>query len=96
MDAIENIEKGGTVVVVGVFAERRLVDLGLMQDRELKLVGKLMYKYEDYVKALEMFHSGKIYDEQLSSKHFQFEDYTRVYNFINEHGHKTMKVFIDL
>ncbi len=95
-DAIQNIEKGGTIVVVGVFAEKPRVDLGLVQDRELKLVGTLMYKYEDYVKAVELLHSGKIQAEPLFSKHYPFEDYTAAYNFIDEQGDRAMKVFIDL
>ena len=42
--AIENIQKGGTIVVVGVFGDKPRVDLGLVQDRELNLRGTLMYQ----------------------------------------------------
>lgn len=95
-DAIENVEKGGTVVVVGVFGDKPRIDLGLVQDRELKLVGTLMYKYEDYLKAVELIDSGKVKTEPLFSKHFDFDQYAEAYDFIDEQGDKTMKVFIDL
>ncbi|RPI91959.1 MAG: alcohol dehydrogenase [Chloroflexi bacterium] len=52
--AIETIEKGGTIIVVGVFGEKPRVDLGLVQDRELNLRGTLMYKREDYEKAAQV------------------------------------------
>ena len=52
--AVANIQKGGTIVVVGVFGEKPRVDLGLVQDRELNLRGTLMYKREDYVRAVEL------------------------------------------
>jgi 2-desacetyl-2-hydroxyethyl bacteriochlorophyllide A dehydrogenase len=95
-DAIENIQKGGSIVVVGVFAEKARVDLGLVQDRELKLFGTLMYKYEDYLKAVDHIESGKVITDPLFTRHFPFSAYNEVYNFIDEQGDKTMKVFIDL
>ena len=52
--AVANIQKGGTIIVVGVFGEKPRVDLGLVQDRELNLRGTLMYKREDYVRAVEL------------------------------------------
>ncbi len=95
-NVIESIEKGGTVVVVGVFGEKPRVDLGLVQDRELKLVGTLMYKYEDYVQATKSIENGSVILEPLFSKHFKFENYNEAYNFIDQQGERSMKVFIDL
>ncbi len=43
--AIGTIQKGGTIVLVGVYGERPRLNIGLVQDRELNLVGTLMYKY---------------------------------------------------
>lgn len=93
---IENIEKGGIIVVVGVFAEDPSINLGFVQDRELTLIGTLMYKHEDYQKAVELIDSGKIITEPLDSKHFPFEKYLDAYKFINDQKDKSMKVFIDL
>jgi len=67
--AVENIAKGGTIVVVGVFGEKPRIDMGLVQDRELNLHGTLMYKREDYEKAVVLIASGKVVTEPLVSKH---------------------------
>lgn len=95
-DAIENIQKGGTIIVMGVFAEHPRVNLGFVQDRELKLIGTLMYKYEDYLEAVDLINSGKIVTRPLYSKHYPFTDYEEAYRYIDKQRDKVMKVFIDL
>jgi 2-desacetyl-2-hydroxyethyl bacteriochlorophyllide A dehydrogenase len=95
-EVIETIQKGGTIVVVGVFAEKPRINLGFVQDRELNLIGTLMYKYEDYLNAVELINRGKVITEPLFSKHFPFSSYGQAYNFIDQQRDKTMKVFIDM
>ncbi len=94
--AIKAIQKGGTIVVIGVFGEKPRVDLGLVQDRELNLVGTLMYKYDDFVEAVRLIETGKIITDPLESKHFPLEEYAKAYHYVDEMGDKSMKVFIDL
>jgi L-iditol 2-dehydrogenase len=97
--AVANIQKGGTIVVVGVFGEKPRVDLGLVQDRELNLRGTLMYKRADYVRAVELIArggAGGIVTGPLMSRHFAMDDYLDAYKFIERQGDKTMKVFIDI
>ena len=95
-NAIENIEKGGKVVVVGVFAENPRVNIGFVQDRELKIIGTLMYKREDYIEAVKLIESKKIKVKPLFSKHFDFFQYNEAYDFIEKEQDKIMKVFIDV
>jgi L-iditol 2-dehydrogenase len=95
-DAIETIAKGGTIVVVGVFGDKPHVDMGLVQNNELNLVGTLMYKREDYIKAVELIESGGVITAPLMSKHYTMEDYLQAYKFIDQARDKTMKVFIDI
>jgi 2-desacetyl-2-hydroxyethyl bacteriochlorophyllide A dehydrogenase len=94
--AIGAIQKGGTIVLVGVYGERPRLDVGLVQDRELSLVGTLMYKYEDFSRAVDLMAAGRVITEPLDSNHFAFEDYPGAYRFIDEAGDRSMKVFIDL
>ena len=84
------------LVVVGVFGEKPRVDIGLVQDRELNIRGTLMYKREDYVKAVELVASGAVQTDPLISKHFAMDDYLEAYRFIDQERDKTMKVFIDI
>jgi len=94
--AIENIQKGGTIVVVGVFGEKPRVDMGLVQDRELNLHGTLMYQRPDYERAVEFIDSAAVVTDPLFSKHFSLDDYLDAYHFIDAQGDKSMKVFIDI
>jgi 2-desacetyl-2-hydroxyethyl bacteriochlorophyllide A dehydrogenase len=94
--AIDNIQKGGRIVVVGVFGEKPRVDMGLVQDRELNLHGTLMYQRPDYERAVELIADGSVKTDPLFSKHFSLDDYLDAYRFIDDQGDKSMKVFIDV
>ena len=95
-DAIETIAKGGTIVVVGVFGDKPRVDMGLVQNNELNLVGTLMYKKEDYLDAVTFIGSGEVATAPLMSKHYPMDEYLDAYKFIDQARDKTMKVFIDI
>ncbi|HHV98704.1 MAG TPA: alcohol dehydrogenase catalytic domain-containing protein [Clostridiaceae bacterium] len=94
--AINNARKGSDIIVVGVFPSKGYVDMGLVQDRELRLIGTLMYREEDYIKAIELVQQGKINLEPLISNHFTFRDYKKAYEYIQEKGEYAMKVIISL
>ncbi len=94
--SIENIQKGGTIVIVGVFGDKPRVDLGLVQDRELNLHGTLMYRRPDYERAVELIDSGAVITAPLFSKHFTLDEYLAAYHFIDAQRDKTMKVIIDM
>ena len=94
--AVMAARKGSTIVVVGVFGKKPLVDLGLVQDRELSLVGTLMYKAEDYADAVALASSGKMALDRLVTDRYKFEDYAEAYHYIEKAGDKAMKVMIAL
>ena len=70
--------------------------IGLVQDKELRMIGTLMYQAEDYRIAIDLIQSEKVNLDPLISQHFSFEDYAKAFAFIEEHQDKTMKVLIDL
>lgn len=94
--ATENLAKGGTLIVVGVFGEKPRMDLGLVQDRELRIAGTLMYQRPDYEQAVAWIASGDIVTEPLMSEHFAMADYLEAYRYIDAKRDRTMKVFIDV
>ncbi len=94
--AVEYARKGSSIIVVGVFGERANVDMGLVQDRELQLIGTLMYQERDYLQAIELVKAGKVRLEPLITNHFPFQDYQKAYEFIEERKDRTMKVIISL
>jgi L-iditol 2-dehydrogenase len=94
--AVASIQKGGTLIIVGVFGDKPRLDLSTVQDRELNLRGTLMYKRPDYERAVELIASGAIITEPLISKHYSLDDYIEAYHFIDKFGDKSMKVVIDV
>ena len=95
-EAVSSIEKGGTIVVVGVYGEHPRVNMGFVQDRELSLIGTLMYQYQDFVKAVRLMKTGAVITPPLDSKHFSFSEYPAAYAFVDAQADKSLKVFIDL
>lgn len=94
--AVASARKGTTIVVVGVFGAKPPVDLAMVQDRELSLVGTLMYRREDYEQAIELAASGRMALDRLVSDKFRFEDYLDAYHFIEKAADRAMKVMITL
>jgi len=94
--AISNARKGSTIVVVGVFGKKPQVDLGLVQDREISLVGTLMYQRRDYEKAIKLVSKGQLKLEKLIGRHYAFMQYMEAYQDIDLAQGNTMKVMIDL
>jgi len=94
--AVNNARKGTTIVVVGVFGKKPVVDLGLVQDRELKLVGTLMYQHSDYEIAIDLVRNGKMCLDALVTHRFKFDQYPDAYQAIEESDGEYMKVMIEL
>tara|TARA_Y100000814_G_scaffold277888_1_gene239240 strand:- start:1805 stop:2839 length:1035 start_codon:yes stop_codon:yes gene_type:complete len=95
-DGIATIEKGGKLIIVGVFGEKPKIDMALVGDRELNLIGSLMYKHQDFEEAVRLIELGKIILSPLITKHFPLEQYEDAYSFIEEKGDRSLKVIIDL
>jgi len=94
--AIQYARKGTTIVVVGVFGQKPQVDLGLVQDRELSLVGTLMYQKRDYERAIELVAGGKLRLNEMITHHFPFRQYLDAYRTIEEAQGNIMKVMVTL
>ena len=94
--AVSNARKGSKIVVVGVFGKKPLVDLGLVQDRELTLLGTLMYQKKDYLRAIELVAASKLVLDQMVTHRFSFDNYLKAYETIESSGGNYMKVMIDL
>jgi L-iditol 2-dehydrogenase len=94
--AITHARKGTDIVVVAVFAQKATVDLGLVQDRELRLIGTLMYKKDDFQTAIELIGSKKINVSILVTDHFKFDEFPKAYEYIEAQKDKVMKVVVTM
>lgn len=93
---IENVEKGGEVVILGVFSKNPVINMFYVGEHELNVFGSMMYLHEDYLLAVEMIASGKIKIAPLLTDRFPFEKYLDAYHHIEKKGGETLKVMIDL
>ena len=94
--AIRNARKGSTIILVAVFAGMATVDLAVLNDHELNLNTTMMYRSEDYAKAIEMVNEGKVLLKPLITRKFPFREYADAYRYIDENRESTMKVIIDV
>ncbi len=92
--ALSVARKGTEIIVVGVFGEKPVVDLGTVQDRELRLVGTLMYREPDWRRAIQLIGRGKITLAPLITDHFPFAEYKKAYEHIEAHRDRALKVMI--
>lgn len=95
-EAIKYARKGSTIILVGVYAGMAKVDLAMLNDHELDLNTTMMYRQEDFEKAIGLLSSGKIQLSPLMSKHFSFQDFGEAYRYIDHNRETTMKVLIDI
>ena len=93
---METIEKGGDVIIVGVHAKDPQISMFYLGEHELNLIGSMMYRHEDYLKAVEEISKGTINLAPLVSNRFPFEQYDEAYQFIDANRETCMKVIVDL
>jgi len=93
---MSNVEKGGEIIILGVYAQNPEINMYYLGEHELNVFGSMMYRHEDYTEASELISSGKIKTDPLISKHFPFSRYINAYQYIEDMGDKTMKVMIDV
>jgi L-iditol 2-dehydrogenase len=94
--AVDIARKGSTIVIVGVFGKKPPVDIGLVQDRELTIMGTLMYQKPDFEQAVAWLAEGKLALDPLISARFPFERYLDAYHTIEQAHGSSMKVMIEL
>ena len=92
---METIEKGSDIVVVAVFAKDPALSMFYLGEHELRLIGSMMYRHEDYLTAIDYVNKGIVNLKPLVSNRFAFEEYDDAYKFIDAHRETCMKVLID-
>ena len=59
LDALmANVEKGGDIVILGVYSNNPTVNMFYLGEHELNVFGSMMYRHEDYLDAVDMITSG--------------------------------------
>lgn len=92
--AILSNRKGTAIVVVGVFSRPVTVDLGLVQDRELQILGTLMYTKTDFSEALQLLSEGKVQGLPMITHRLELDDAVRAFDVIQDERDKCVKLMI--
>lgn len=95
-DIIANVENGGTVIIIGVYVQNPVVNMGFLGEHELNVLGSMMYRHDDYLEAVDLVAKGIIKTAPVITQHFPFEQYHDAYKFIESHTDKAVKVMIDV
>lgn len=94
--AIKYARKGSTIILVAVYVGMAHVDLAVLNDHELDLNTSMMYRHEDYLKAIQLVSEGNILLEPLMTKTFPFKEYLKAYQYIDANREFSMKILIDV
>lgn len=94
--AIQIARKGIRIMVLGVPEEKIEVDLSLIQDRELEIVGSLMYVREDFKAAIDFIQKEKLKVKTLVTHHFKLKDVDKAFHLITDEKKEVLKVLIDV
>nr|WP_275983199.1 alcohol dehydrogenase catalytic domain-containing protein [Propionivibrio soli] len=92
---VKAIEKGGLVLIVGVYGKPPVVDMSIVGEHEIVLAGSMMYWREDWEAAVQLLASS-VSIAPLVSRHLPFDEWPDAYRFIDANGPSIMKVMVDL
>ncbi len=94
--AIQIARKGTKIMIVGVPEENPRVNLAYIGDRELELIGSLMYIRDDFEEAINLIQKKKIKVKPLITHSFKLKDIKKAFELILEKKENVMKVLIEI
>ncbi len=94
--AVSLARKGSVIVGVAVYGSPPTVDMALVNECELTLIGTARYTKEDFMTAISLVEDHKIELEPLITDVVSLEQYSRAYRNIEDHPEHTMKVLIEV
>ena len=95
-ESFRQCKKRGTVVISGIFGEHQKIDLFTLQDKELNVVGTMMYTISDFKEAISLAHSGAVQLRPLATSVFPVEQFDEAYEVIETKSKPVMKVLIEM
>ena len=94
--AIKVCRKRDDIIIVGIYAKDPAIRMIDVQEKELKLIGTLMYLEKDYYESIRLISENLINLDPLKSAHFKLEEFEQAYHYIADHRATAMKVLIDV
>jgi L-iditol 2-dehydrogenase len=94
--ALHLARKGTSVVLEGVPEGPITLDAILIQDRELSIVGTLMYRITDFKKAIDLIYQKQIPVGRLITRKVKFEDVPSVFQQLVHNPGLAIKVLVKI
>ena len=94
-DLIPTINKGGTILIVGVYGDVPSVDLARVGEHELLIKGSMMYWMDDWIKARDLL-TDSIVIAPLIDGNYPLEHWPDAYSHIDRDQQNIMKLMIDV
>ena len=94
--AIDSVKKGGQIVIVGVPSRDPRIRLSWVQDRELEIIGTLMYMRGDFEEAIRLISSGQVRPERLISTRYPLNRIAEAMDDLLANRDSTIKTLITI
>ena len=94
--ALREARKGSTIVLEGVPEGPMTVDAILIQDRELRLLGTLMYQIPDFEEAIGLVQRGDISSAKLVSRIVDLESVPSTFAELAQGSSEDLKVLVKI
>jgi len=94
--AMQIARKGIRIMIVGVPHQKIEINFELVQDRELELMGCLMYVREDFLTALSLIVNNKIDVDSLITHQFDLEKVEKAFDLIQRKNGESIKILIKI
>lgn len=79
------IRKGAKVIVMGVFGDETKIKFANVQDREMELIGTIMYVMRDIKEAISLLTENAIPADKIIGKTFSLSDANKAFDYARSH-----------
>lgn len=94
--ALKQVRKGGRVVAVGVFPEAVETELGILQDRELELIGASAYTSPDFKRSINLLAERKSLLSSLITKTYALGKIDEAFRYAISDREHSVKLMIEV
>jgi L-iditol 2-dehydrogenase len=93
---IRAVRRGGHMVVMGVYGSHPMVEMILVQDKEIIMSGSLMYTWDDYRQAVTLIAEHRVSLGILQTHHVPFAKWIDGYRLLADNSVGVLKVLVDV
>jgi len=93
-DALKMVRRRGTVSEVGMFSKPPRIDIHLVQNKELRILGSNMYTRDDFVVSAEAIASGRFDTSSMISKIMPIDSVVEAMDLVDRRLEDVVKVLL--